>query len=114
MDDRANLPLVIAVSSNLMDLARFESAASRLGYRMEGRSASELEDAEAVIAFVDLEGDDSADAITTLAGRGIRVIAFGPHVDDMAMVRARTLGAKVAEPRSRVFRDPGAYLPPLV
>ena len=97
-----------------MDLSRFEAASARAGYRCEARSAEKLDEPDAVVAFVDLEAEGSDGAIVALTAQGIRVVAFGPHVDDMAMVRARSLGATVAEPRSRVFRDPAAYLPPLV
>ena len=97
-----------------MDISRFEAAAIRNGYRMEARSAAQLDGTDALVAFVDLETADSDAAIVALAAQDVHVVAFGPHVDDMAMVRARSLGASVAEPRSRVFMDPAAYLPPLV
>ena len=112
--DRSHLPLALVVSSNLMDLSRFEAAAIRAGYRFAACSAEEIDQFDALVAFVDLEAAGSDGAIVALAARRIQVVAFGPHIDDMAMVRARSLGATVAEPRSRVFRDPAAYLPPLV
>lgn len=114
MDDRRRLPLLLAVTSNLMDHGPFESAASRAGYRFEGVGPAAVAEVEPLVAFVDLEATGADDAIVDLAGRGVRVIAYGPHVDDIALVRARSLGALVAEPRSRVLRDPAAYLPPLV
>jgi hypothetical protein len=42
------------------------------------------------------------------------VIGFGPHVDEFAMVRARSLGATAALARSRFFRDLAELLPPFV
>ncbi len=109
----ASRPLALVVTSNLMDVARFESAASRAGYRFASAEPGSVA-GDPLVAFVDLEGDGAEEAIASLAGAGVRVIGYGPHVDDMAMVRARALGASDAEPRSRVLRDPGAYLPPLV
>ena len=97
-----------------MDLGPFESAASRVGYRFECVGPAAVADLEPLVAFVDLEASGADDAIVDLAARGVRVIAYGPHVDDVALVRARSLGAVVAEPRGRMLRDPAAYLPPLV
>lgn len=106
-------PLAVQVGSNLMDASRFEAAVESNGYRFE-RWAELRGDEVPVVAFVDLEDDLSDDAIRTLSERGTRVVAYGPHVDDMALVRARSLGAAAAEPRSRTLRDPGAFLPPLI
>ena len=39
------------------------------------------------------------------------VEAFGPHVDDLALVRARTLGAADALTRSAFFRNLARLLP---
>jgi len=114
MDERKHLPLLLAVTSNLMDHGPFESAAARSGYRFEGVGPAAVAEVMPLVAFVDLEAAGADDAILDLAARGVRVIAYGPHVDDIALVRARTLGAVVAEPRGRVLRDPAAFLLPLV
>jgi len=39
------------------------------------------------------------------------VVAFGPHVDDLALVRAGALGADRALPRSRFFKGIADLLP---
>ncbi len=114
MDDRTHLPLLVVVTSNLMDVGPFESAATRSGYRFEAIKADALAGLEPLVAFVDLETEGADDTIGTLVALGVRVIAYGPHVDDLAMSRAQSLGAAMAEPRSRVLRDPSAYLQPLV
>jgi hypothetical protein len=106
-------PLAVQVGSNLMDATRFEAAAVSSGYRFE-RWTDLGSDRIPAVAFVDLEAEGADDAIRVLADRGSRVVAYGPHVDDMALVRARSLGAAIAEPRSRALRDPAAFLPPLV
>jgi hypothetical protein len=114
MDDRRHLPLLVVVTGNLMDVGPFEAAAAGNGYRIEAVRADALSGLDPLVAFVDLETKGADDAIGTLVAGGARVIAYGPHVDDLAMARARSLGATVAEPRSRILRDPSAYLPPLV
>jgi len=114
MDDRTHLPLLVVVTSNLMDVGSFESAAARSGYRFEAIKAGAIAGFEPLVAFVDLETEGADDAIGTLVALGVRVIAYGPHVDDLAMSRAQSLGAAMAEPRSRLLRDPSAYLQPLV
>lgn len=107
-------PMLVLVGGNLMDCGPIEAAAAAAGYRFEMVAADGVDECAATAAFVDLEAECADGAIRTLSGRGVRVIAYGPHVDDLAMVRARSLGASVAEPRSRVLRDPGAYLSPVV
>lgn len=107
-------PLLVVVTSNLMDIARFESAATDAGYRMEAVDSAGTSAVDPLVAFVDLEVLGADDAVADLAVRGVKVIAYGPHIDTFAISRARTLGAVVAEPRSRILRNPGAHLPPLV
>ena len=46
-----------------------------------------------------------------LSDAGIRIVAYGPHVDDIAMARARSLGAKDVVPRSRLFGKLVDWLP---
>ncbi|HSG79468.1 MAG TPA: hypothetical protein VLD62_07815 [Acidimicrobiia bacterium] len=109
-------PAVALLSRDLMDGSRVESAVSAAGYRLEvWRRAPE--DAEEVrrptVVFVDLTHPD-ADRVIRGASQGARVVAFGPHVDDLAMVRATALGATEAVPRSRFFRSVGAWLPQIV
>lgn len=102
-------PAVLVHSTNLLDASGLEEAAAGAGYRV-ARSP----EAGPLAAFVDLEAPDSDRVIEALAAAGVKVIAYGPHVDDLALARARTLGATTAEPRSRVLRDPGVFLPPVV
>ncbi len=64
--------------------------------------------------FVDLQNPDADEAITALAALGAKVIAFGPHVDDVAMVRARSLGATDAVARSTFFRRLQSFLPKIM
>jgi hypothetical protein len=105
-------PSAVLVSRNLMDRTRVEQQAVSAGYRLDvvGVVPPDLTWA---VGFVDLEEPGADAAIRALSGSAGRVIAFGPHVDDMAMARARSLGAHDALPRSRFFRDLGAWFPQL-
>jgi hypothetical protein len=93
-------------SSDLMDRSRVEGPVAAAGFDLVvWSSIDRLLDAARypVVAFVDLAHDGSDEAVRRLAGVGVRVVGFGPHVDDLAMVRARSLGAADALPRSRFF-----------
>jgi hypothetical protein len=105
-------PSAVLVSRNLMDRTRIEQEAASAGYRLD--VVREIPpDVTWAVGFVDLEEPGADAAIRALSGSAGRVIAFGPHVDDMAMARARSLGAHDALPRSRLFRDLGVWFPQL-
>lgn len=104
-------PSVIHVTRNLLDASRTGEAATRAGYELTVVAQPPAGERRFAVGFVDLEHPDADDAVRALVERCGRVIAYGPHVDDFAMVRARSLGATEAVPRSRFFRDPGAWLP---
>jgi hypothetical protein len=57
-----------------------------------------------VLVLVDLAHPAADDALRGAAAAGVRAYAFGPHVDDVALIRAQSLGAADALPRSRFFR----------
>lgn len=103
---------VLVVSTDLMDRSKFEDAVKGAGLQLAiwGKGNSE---ARPAVAFVDLNHSDSDEAISSLSGDEVRVIAFGPHVDDDAMARAAGLGADEVLPRSRLLNRIGEYLPRL-
>jgi hypothetical protein len=105
-------PSALLVSRNLMDRSRIEQQAVSAGYRLEVVGEVPTESRWAV-GFVDLEHPAADAAIQALSQAAGRIIAFGPHVDDLAMTRARSLGAHEALPRSRFFKDLGAWFPQL-
>lgn len=112
-------PVVGVLAADLMDRSRIEAAARSAGYTaaMWADVAAVREASGAGLpasAFVDLEHRDADGVIRLLAAAGVRVVGFGPHVDDFALVRARTLGARDAMARSRFFRVIGDLLPPMV
>jgi len=109
----APAPPVVIVSDNLMDRTAIEPAIHNAGLdAVFLRSIDRLDDTgpDPVVTFVDLEHPEADGAIRRLAARS-RVIAYGPHVDDFAMVRAQSLGADEALPRSRFFRKLPELLP---
>jgi hypothetical protein len=104
-------PLAVLVTRNLMDGSKVEAAGSSRGYRVMTVRRIDAIPERAVVVFVDLEHPDADEAVRSASGQTGRVVAYGPHVDDLAMVRARALGADEAMPRSRFFRDPSAHFP---
>ncbi len=103
------------VSGDLMDLSRFEDAINGAGLQMQVWGKAETGSAtSSVVAFVDLEHPDADAAIAAFGREQVKVIAYGPHVDEDAMARAALLGADTALPRSRLFRSIAEYLPQIV
>jgi hypothetical protein len=112
-------PIVAVVSSDLMDRSKLVSVAEAAGYqpsvaRNPAAVAELLAGRRPSVAFVDLTHSAADEMVRSLAAAGVRTVAFGPHVDDLALARARSLGAVDAVPRSRFFRDPALYLPRVV
>lgn len=109
-------PVVGLLSADLMDHTRVESEVNRAGFALEvwrRGAAAAAASRPPVVAFVDLAHPDSDEVIRLLAGRGTRVVGYGPHVDDFAMTRARSLGAADALARSAFFRAIREHLPTL-
>ncbi|HUG75355.1 MAG TPA: hypothetical protein VMM81_06765 [Acidimicrobiia bacterium] len=107
-------PLAVLVTRNLMDGSKVEAAGASRGYRVATVRRIDAVPEGAVVVFVDLEHPDADEAVRSAKGHAGRVVAYGPHVDDIAMVRAQALGADEAMPRSRFFRDPSAHFPAVV
>lgn len=108
---------VAYVGNNLMDRSSIDGAAARAGLRVAVFATGAdfesglLDSRPPLVALVDLTVADSDDAIKVGAAAGVKVIGFGPHVDDWALDRARSLGADQALPRSRFFRTLDGLLP---
>jgi hypothetical protein len=108
-------PLAVTFTRSLMDASRIEAAGAAAGFRVVTvRDLGASPASGVVVAFVDLEHPDADEAVRHLTGVAGRVIAYGPHVDELAMVRARALGAADALPRSQFFEDPGNHFPTVV
>jgi hypothetical protein len=109
-------PVSALVGMDLMDRSKIEAAAHLAGYnltvlRNPAAVVAAIVERPPAVAFVDLTHRSADEAIRRLGDAGVRTIAFGPHVDDIALIRARSLGANDAVPRSRFFRDLSRWFP---
>lgn len=107
-------PLAVLVTRNLMDGSKVEAAGASRGYRVATVRRVDAVPEQAVVVLVDLEHPDADEAVRSFSGQAARVVAYGPHVDDIAMVRAQALGADEVMPRSRFFKDLSAHFPTIV
>ncbi len=99
--------VVVYVGANLMDRTAIEQAAGATGLPVVVATTVEAlagVAGRAVRGFVDLTHSAADDAVRALAAAGVPIVAFGPHVDDFALTRARSLGADEVLPRSKFFR----------
>ncbi len=103
------------LSANLMDRSRIEPLVERLGARLvvwnawtEGPDGRPGDWPDLVLA--DLSVPDSILAIEALVQAGARVVAFGSHVDRVALRTARQAGADQVLARSVFFEKLGELL----
>lgn len=119
MAHRVLRPLAGVYSRNLMDRSKIELELRAAGFdifllrnldlvrrAMTGKRPS--------VAFVDLESPDVDEVVLVLSGAGVRVVAYGPHVDDLGLQRVLSLGAADAVTRARFFGRLHEYLPQIV
>ena len=111
-------PVAALVGMDLMDRSKIEAAAHAAGYeltvlRNPAAITAAIADRPPVVVFVDLAHRSADEAIRQFGDSGVRAVAYGPHVDDIALMRARSLGAVDAVPRSRFFRDLSRWFPAL-
>jgi hypothetical protein len=103
------------LSANLMDRSRIEQLVIRSGAQLvvwHGRvgEANSPERHLPDLFLVDLAMPDSIAAIERSVRVGVRVIAFGPHVDRAALRGAREVGADQVLARSAFFERLGELL----
>lgn len=113
------VPRIGLLASDDADRALVEETVSERGFRLEAwddlAAAQDALGARGpVLAFVDLDHGDSDDVMRALAASAVRVVAFGGGVDDLATVRAKTLGAAVVLPRQVFFGSITDLLPNLL
>ena len=92
--------IVSALVTDLMDRSKISSAIDGVQFQL-------VPDAEIVI--VDLGRNPDIAAIRA-SHPAARIVAYGPHVDDDAMAKARAEGADEVMPRSKFFRDPSGAI----
>jgi len=91
--------LVAATTTDLMDR-------SRIGAAIPGVVFGADPAAEVVIVDLARGAQQVAELRATMPG--VRVVCYGPHVDDEAADAARAAGADIVMARARFFRDPAA------
>ncbi|MDQ1383093.1 MAG: hypothetical protein QOG65_472 [Actinomycetota bacterium] len=92
---------VCALVSDLMDRSKITSAIPDVGFMLDGT---------ADVVVVDISRSAQVVAEIRSEMPSVRIVCYGPHVDDEAATAARAAGADVVMPRSRFFRDPGAAI----
>lgn len=107
-------PAVGLLGTDLMDRTKIVSAVENAGYRVHiWRRVDDIEQ-DVVVALVDLNHSNADDAVRRLSQTKAHVVAFGPHVDDLALARAGSLGADEVLARSVFFRRLPQMLPTLI
>ncbi|MFN8024991.1 MAG: DNA-binding response regulator [Acidimicrobiia bacterium] len=92
--------MIVALVPDLMDRSRVSAALPDARFT---RAASDCGDATVVLVDLARHADDVA--AVRAAAPAARIVAFGPHVDDDALARARADGADAVLPRSKFFAD---------
>jgi DNA-binding NarL/FixJ family response regulator len=92
---------VCALVTDLMDRSRISAAISDVTFVLDGT---------ADVVIVDISTSLQMVAEIRAETPGIRIVGYGPHVDDDAAQAARAAGADIVMPRSRFFRDPAAAI----
>jgi hypothetical protein len=92
---------IVALVDDLMDRSRVSAAMPDITF---SRDSGACVDADVVI--VDLARHAGSVASARAAAPTARIVAFGPHVDDVALAQATIDGADVVLARSVFFRDP--------
>ncbi len=96
------------LSSNLMDRSRIEQPVERSGAKLvvwPVRVAGNIDPGGPLpaLALIDLSVPDALVAVETLVQAGVRVVAYGPHVNRDALRSAGRLGAEQVLARSVFF-----------
>ena len=103
------------MSDDLMDRSRIEPLVVGSGAEFvawTGRSARPVLTDGAIpeLVLVDLALQWALDSIEELSTAGVRVIAFGPHIDRVGLRQARQAGADEVLARSAFFVKLGDHL----
>ena len=96
---------IAALVSDLMDRSRISAAAPDTEFLTTPSNA-----ADAGVVVVDLARFADSLIAVRAAAPTARIVAYGSHVDDAVLDRARAEGADLVLPRSRFFRDLATHL----
>jgi DNA-binding NarL/FixJ family response regulator len=92
---------VCALVSDLMDRSKLSAAIPDVSFMVDGN---------ADVVIIDIAR--SAQMVSEIRAEmpAVRIVCFGPHVDDEAAAAATAAGADIVMARSRFFRDPAAAI----
>ncbi len=93
---------VVAYTPDLMDRSKIAAAAP--GCRFVSRPEALVGLAGAEVVLVDLSKKGVLDVLADVAAGGVRVIAYGSHVDRELLAAASAAGCDEVLPRSQFFR----------
>lgn len=109
-EQRPELPLALLFCTDLMFTTQIQNIARAAGFRAAiARPGLPLSDASVLIVDLASRGDWEA-AIREAGGVGVRVVAFGPHMDSIARRRAKSAGAFRVLANSNLTRELPAIL----
>jgi DNA-binding NarL/FixJ family response regulator len=92
---------VCALVTDLMDRSRISAAIPDVQFMLDGN---------ADVVVIDLARGPQLVPEIRAEMPAVRIVCYGPHVDDEAAAAARAAGADEVMPRSRFFRDPAAAI----
>jgi hypothetical protein len=91
---------IVALAPDMMDRSRLSAAVPDIEF---ATAADACTGADTVVIDLGRRADEIAKVRAVAADA--RIVAFGPHIDDLGFETARRAGADVVLPRSRFFRD---------
>jgi hypothetical protein len=98
-------PVALLFCTDLMFAVQLQNMARKTGYRVaNARPGAPLPGADVLVVDLGSRGDWEP-AIREVAGRGVPVIAFGPHMDAEGRKRAKAAGATRVLANSNLTRD---------
>ncbi len=95
--------MIAAYTRDLMDRSKIQSAAPDVKFVAQPEALVGLAGVEVVI--VDLAQRGVMEVLPRLTASGVRVVAYGSHVDTAMLDAARAAGCAEVLPRSKFFRD---------
>ncbi|HEX7167105.1 MAG TPA: hypothetical protein VF230_09000 [Acidimicrobiales bacterium] len=100
------MTVVVAFAPDLMDRSKISAAASSvdgLELRYVGSPEALVGLAGVDLVVLDLAKRGGLDVIADVVASGVRVVAYGSHVDTATLDAARAAGCDEVLPRSRFF-----------
>ena len=106
---------VLVLGQNMFFVPRVQIAADAFGYKvMQVRTEPDFwekfQETHTVLVLVDLEGDAATwpnvvDGLKRERKSEVKVVAFGPHSDEVGLAKARELGCNLVVTKGEFSRD---------